>query len=592
MNYDTTITLDLSGEQRSAPVAAKQGDKDTRYIFAQLLAHGQPYTIPTGVTARVAMTKPRGQCVLNDAEIIGTNTVKITLTEQMLIDAGEARAEVMLYSGDTMLSSAVFDVVIQPSAYNRDAVESSPEYKTFVNALGEVETATDAAEQATANATAQANHAKTQGDYAKTQGDTAKTQASAAQTAASSANTAASSARTAASAANTATTNANNAASRANAEADRCEGLDITTLDNEITQHVTNVDNPHAIHPAQIGAAPYQSVSSVDFNTLTTPGLYTVRTATANKPDASGSYYSLIVGKSDTGNYVQQLAIMEGTARVFVRYLSSITWSAWKELSTTDHTHTLSSIGAAPISHAVEDTTYGASTSSLRGHMMFAGNGGSSSRAISLSTSSTTLTTLDTTTYLYTGIWYVSVNSSTAGATGISGLTTTAVKATLITLPPNNITGIASSGYGVEQILSIPKLQKTYHRYCRVESTEYSTWTQILDSNTLPATGGLKTLNATYDYLPSTPFWFVGMSTHDFLAAMPLHSRITVIGNPEGNFSDAPCQYCQYEFIKGSANYKAAWAHMVSNAPATSLYHYCCNSESSGTWGKVSVSPI
>ena len=591
MNYDTTITLDLSGEQRSAPVTAKQGDRDTRYIFAQLLAHGQPYTIPTGVTARVAMTKPRGQCVLNDAEIIGTNTVKITLTEQMLIDAGDARAEVMLYSGNTMLSSAVFDLVIQPSAYNRDAVESSPEYQTFVDALGEIEIATDAAETATSNAVTQANYAKSQGDYAKTQGDAAKTQAGAAQTAASSANTAASSARTAASSANTATTNANNAASRANAEADRCEELDVTTLDNKIDAHIANKSNPHDVTPDLIGAAPYQVIQSGDFNDVITPGIYTMRSATANKPSGE-SYYSLIVGKSDTGNYVQQLAIMEGTARMFVRYLGSTTWGAWKELSTTDHTHTLSSIGAAPISHAVEDTTYGASTSSLRGHMMFAGNGGSSSRAISLSTSSTTLTTLDTTTYLYTGIWYVSVNSSTTGATGISGLTTTAVKATLITLPPNNITGIASSGYGVEQILSIPKLQKTYHRYCRVESTEYSTWTQILDSNTLPATGGLKTLNATYDYLPSTPFWVAGMSTHDFLAAMPLHSRITVIGNPEGNFSDAPCQYCQYEFIKGSANYKAAWAHMISNAPATSLYHYCCNSESSGTWGKVSVSPI
>ena len=255
-------------------------------------------------------------------------------------------------------------------------------------------------------------------------------------------------------------------------------------------------------------------------------------------------------------------------------------------------TPTYSQIGAAPTTHTSTSTTYGAGTYSSYGHMRFAGNGGSSHYAIPINSTTTTLSTLDTTTYLYTGVYDIAISSSTSGAAGIEGLSSTAVRATLTALPPNNITGLAASASGVEQILSIPKLQKTNHRYCRVTGTEYGTWKQILDINILPATSGFRSINATYDYLFNTPFWKAGISTFDFIAAMPVHSRITAIGNPDGNFSDAPCDYCHYELIKGSANYKSAWAHMVSSVPSNSLFHYCVNSESSGGWGKIAVTAL
>ena len=146
-------------------------------------------------------------------------------------------------------------------------------------------------------------------------------------------------------------------------------------------------------------------------------------------------------------------------------------------------TPTYSQIGAAPTIHTSTSTTYGAGTYSSYGHMRFAGNGGSSHYAIPINTTTTTLSTLDTTTYLYTGVYDIAISSSTSGAAGIEGLSSTAVRATLTALPPNNITGLAASATGVEQILSIPKLQKTYPRYCRVTGTEYGTWTSLIDSN-------------------------------------------------------------------------------------------------------------
>lgn len=376
MNYETAITLDMSGEQYTPPVIAKQGDKDSRYIVATLTVQGQPYTIPTGTTARISVIKPHGECVLNDAQIEKEN-VKILLTEQMLIDSGIARAEVMLFQGDAVLSSAVFDLIIQEAAYDQKSIESAPEYNTFVDALAKMQGLTEESQQATKEATTQAAYAEEQGDYAKAQGDNAKTQAGNASAQAQTASLAASQAESASQAANKAATSATTAAQRANDAAQQVEGLDVTQLDTRLSQHVS----------------------------------------------------------------------------------SKAAASAW-------------------------------------GHTRLAGNGGSTSYTMPMSTSAGSISTLDSTAYLYAGVYMISINSSTAGTNGLQGLTSTATRATLITLPPNNITGSPSSGNALEQILSIPKLRKTYHRYCRVSSTEYGAWAPLLDGSDLGKAGGAAALDA------------------------------------------------------------------------------------------------
>ena len=72
--------------------------------------------------------------------------------------------------------------------------------------------------------------------------------------------------------------------------------------------------------------APYEVKSSTDFNSMTTPGLYTMRSSSTNSP-SGGSYHSLIVLKSDTGNYVQQLAVKESTTQKQITQLSQAFFS-------------------------------------------------------------------------------------------------------------------------------------------------------------------------------------------------------------------------------------------------------------------------
>lgn len=82
---------------------------------------------------------------------------------------------------------------------------------------------------------------------------------------------------------------------------------------------------------ADIGAAPCSMVENGDFNSMTAPGIYTMRgSSTKNKP-TTGNYHGLIVLKSDSGTYVQQIATKEGTTEVYVRYGSS-SWGSWVRL--------------------------------------------------------------------------------------------------------------------------------------------------------------------------------------------------------------------------------------------------------------------
>ncbi len=72
-------------------------------------------------------------------------------------------------------------------------------------------------------------------------------------------------------------------------------------------------------------------INGGDFNDMTTPGLYTMKACSQNAPSSS-SYYGLLVLQSDSGNYIEQIAYQESSFRVFVRYLSSNSWSSWEQL--------------------------------------------------------------------------------------------------------------------------------------------------------------------------------------------------------------------------------------------------------------------
>ncbi len=205
MEYNRTITLDVSGQENIPTIPAKQGDINTRTIYCNLVNQNVQFKIPPTAIARISFRKPDGQQVLNDATIVD-DLIYVELTEQMLTASGKAHCEIMVFNNPTnqLITSATFSVMIYPVGYNSDQIESSSEYKSFIEALLQVDDAIDRCDKATERANVSAEKADAAADHANSAADEALLQANNAKEATKTALFAAESADLAADRANTA----------------------------------------------------------------------------------------------------------------------------------------------------------------------------------------------------------------------------------------------------------------------------------------------------------------------------------------------------------------------------------------------------
>lgn len=160
MQLTHSIALDFGRDTLPITIFAKQYDKESRFVEIVPLECGKDYTLESGVTARLQLTKPDGHTVLKTATI-ANSVIKVELTEQTLAVAGTAVAEIGLYKGNSLLSSQIFYIEIKRAAYNPDAPASSDEYPALIDALCKVETSVGSANSAAAAANAAATKAET-----------------------------------------------------------------------------------------------------------------------------------------------------------------------------------------------------------------------------------------------------------------------------------------------------------------------------------------------------------------------------------------------------------------------------------------------
>ena len=169
MQYITSISLDLSGRSPDQRVYAKQGDKDTRIIKAQILSDGTPAELGSDVQTMFVCRKSDGTQAAYPVPASG-NTISVTLSAQCLSAAGECRCELIFSKGETLLSTAVFQLVVEPAAYDAAAMESSDEYIEMLKA-------TNSALQAAAAALSAAGEAGAASELAETAASKADTAA-------------------------------------------------------------------------------------------------------------------------------------------------------------------------------------------------------------------------------------------------------------------------------------------------------------------------------------------------------------------------------------------------------------------------------
>lgn len=216
MQVTDKVTLNLSGEELFAPIFARQGDLNSRIVEATLQFDEALYETPENTKVVVTYRSANGKSDIHDGAVSGANTVTFPLIPLLLSAPGRARCDVELYNSGDMLGTGLLYVDVTPMAAKSGALEKSPEYQTFVDAIADMTNKTADADEAI-------NNANTAAGAANTAAQNAAEKATAAQAAADAANTATGAANTAAEAANTAAGSANSAATRATTAAEEAE---------------------------------------------------------------------------------------------------------------------------------------------------------------------------------------------------------------------------------------------------------------------------------------------------------------------------------------------------------------------------------
>lgn len=208
MQVTDKVTLNLSGEELFAPIFARQGDLNSRIVEATLQFGEALYEIPENTKVVVTYRSANGKNDIHDGAVSGANTVTFPLIPLLLSAPGRARCDVELYNSGDMLGTGLLYVDVTPIAAKSGALEASPEYQTFVDAIADMTNKTADADEAI-------NNANTAAEAANTAAQNASEKATAAQAAADAANTAKAGADAAAGRANTASEGADASAQAA-----------------------------------------------------------------------------------------------------------------------------------------------------------------------------------------------------------------------------------------------------------------------------------------------------------------------------------------------------------------------------------------
>ena len=147
MQYLKELRLELSGCGCPRRIFAKQLDRGSRFLKIQLMKDGLPCPLPEGAVVRISAKKPDGNFVLNDCSV-ENEWIFAELTEQMLAVPGEVRAEIQLYEGEALLTSASFSICVRSSVISGDALESTYECSALLHALETIDNSVQAADTA------------------------------------------------------------------------------------------------------------------------------------------------------------------------------------------------------------------------------------------------------------------------------------------------------------------------------------------------------------------------------------------------------------------------------------------------------------
>lgn len=192
MSIVHNTSVDFTKRNIAEPVHIVQGDRTLQVIAVELLADGQPYTVPDGAHANIALNKKDGTFVLNKADSVDGNIATFTVTAQMAAVAGDFTPEVQIVDDSGQATTGKFPLIVDKAEVQEGMVESSSEGTALIAYVSRAEEAAEKAEKVqsqidsvTVNAEAAAKSAKEAAESAivsATNADLAKASATAAKT--------------------------------------------------------------------------------------------------------------------------------------------------------------------------------------------------------------------------------------------------------------------------------------------------------------------------------------------------------------------------------------------------------------------------
>ncbi len=161
MQAVTPMTLHMDSPMTLERVYAKQNDKFSRYILADLFSGAFAWAPPDDAAAIIRYRKPDGTSGFYDVDEAGRpavtrdgSSVKLYLAEQVLTVPGVVPMELNFYSPDGgKLTSFAWDLIVKPSVVPDDAIQSTDYYNGLTATIAQaVKAASDAAASARAAA--------------------------------------------------------------------------------------------------------------------------------------------------------------------------------------------------------------------------------------------------------------------------------------------------------------------------------------------------------------------------------------------------------------------------------------------------------
>lgn len=145
MQSNTHIILNMQAPNVAVVVNAKQGDKLSRVITADLVDGDIPFIPPSGVAAAVRYFKPDNTIgfydVTEDGEsaiVLDGSTATVTLAEQALTVPGNVYAEINFYTSTEKLTTFNFIIHVQKSAVSDQMIESTDYFSVLTQKINAI----------------------------------------------------------------------------------------------------------------------------------------------------------------------------------------------------------------------------------------------------------------------------------------------------------------------------------------------------------------------------------------------------------------------------------------------------------------------